>query len=75
MPTPVYLLAMKCMASRVGAVEGDADDIEDITFLIRHLKLKTVTEVMNIVAAYYPVGRIPIKAQCLVEGLFEKGLM
>jgi hypothetical protein len=73
MPTPEYLLAMKCMASRIGAVEGEADDVSDIVFLIRHLELKSAAEVMNIVAGYYPANRIPVKAQFLVEGLFAEG--
>ncbi|HTR43010.1 MAG TPA: DUF6036 family nucleotidyltransferase [Pseudomonadales bacterium] len=73
MPAPEYLLAMKCMASRIGAVETDADDIRDIIFLIRHLHLKNVNEVMELVAAYYPPNRIPIKSQYLVEGLFAEG--
>lgn len=47
MPTPEYLLAMKCMASRIGAVD--------------------------VVTAYYPKDRVPVKAQYLVEGLFAEG--
>jgi hypothetical protein len=73
MPTPEYLLAMKCMASRIGSVAGEADDVTDILFLIRHLKLTTATAVMDIVAAYYPKSQIPVKAQYLVEGLFAEG--
>jgi hypothetical protein len=73
MPTTEYLLAMKCMAARIGSVDGEADDVSDITFLIRHLKLKNPREVMDIVAAYYPADRIPVKAQYLVEGLFAEG--
>ena len=73
MPTPEYLLAMKCMASRIGSVEGEADDVSDIVFLIRHLKLGGAAAVMDIVAGYYPANRIPVKAQFLVEGLFAEG--
>jgi hypothetical protein len=73
MPTPEYLLAMKCLASRIGAVETDSDDVNDIVFLIRHLKLKSAAEVMDLVASYYPPGRIPVKSQYLVEGLFSEG--
>lgn len=73
MPTPEYLLAMKCMASRIGSVEGEMDDVGDIVFLIRHLKLNSPAAVMNIVAAYYPANRVPVKAQFLVEGLFAEG--
>lgn len=73
MPTPEYLLAMKCMASRIGAVETDADDVGDIIFLIRHLQLKSAHDVLTLVADYYPTNRIPVKAQYLVEGLFAEG--
>ena len=73
MPVPEYLLAMKCMASRIGAVEGEADDVTDIVFLIRHLKLKTARAVMDIVSAYYPADKVPVKAQYLVDGLFAEG--
>lgn len=73
MPTAEYLLAMKCMASRIGSVENDADDVNDIIFLIRHLGLKNAANVMELVAAYYPPDRIPVKSQYLVEGLFAEG--
>jgi hypothetical protein len=73
MPAPEYLLAMKCMASRIGAVEAGTDDVSDIIYLIKHLQLKTAKEVMTVVADYYPPNRIPIKAQYLVEGLFAEG--
>src|SRR5438034_10167511 len=48
-------------------------DIGDIVFLVRYLKLKTPDDVMKIVAAYYPEDKIPVKAQYLIEGLFEEG--
>ena len=73
MPTPEYLLAMKCMASRIGAVETDTDDVGDIVFLIRHLHLKNAQEVLALVAEYYPANRVPVKAQYLVDGLFAEG--
>ena len=73
MPVPEYLLAMKCMASLIGAVEGEADDVADIVFLIRHLNLKEAKDVLDIVATYYPKDHVPIKAQYLVEGLFAEG--
>ena len=64
---------MKCMASRIGTVEDDTHDIGDIVFLVRYLKLKTPDDVMKILAAYYPEDKIPVKAQYLIEGLFEEG--
>ncbi len=73
MPVPEYLLAMKCMAARLGGAEGEASDVPDIRFLIRHLALNSAPEVLEIVGRYYPSGRIPVKTQYLVEGLFEEG--
>jgi hypothetical protein len=73
MPTPEYLLAMKCMASRIDPVQSEGGDVRDIIFLIRHLGLKSAAAVMGVVAEYYPASQIPIKAQYLVESLFEEG--
>lgn len=73
MPTAEYLLAMKCLASRIGSVENEADDINDIIFLVRHLGLKRADEVMDLVARYYSPDRFPAKTQYLVEGLFTEG--
>ncbi len=73
MPVPEYLLAMKCMASRLGGTTGEQSDVPDIRFLIRHLGLKSASEVLDLVALYYPSNRIPVKTQYLVEGLFEEG--
>jgi hypothetical protein len=73
MPTAEYLLAMKCLASRIGSVESDADDVNDIIFLVKHLGLKNATEVMELVTGYYSPARIPVKTQYLVEGLFAEG--
>jgi len=72
MPVPEYLLAMKCMAARIGGTD-EASDIPDIVFLIRHLGLKSPRVVLDLVAQYYPSERIPMKTQYLVEGLFEEG--
>src|SRR6058998_3829199 len=73
MPVPEYLLAMKCMAARLGGTTGEPTDIPDIVFLIGHLGLRSAREVLDIVGEYYPANRIPVKTQYLVEGLFEEG--
>jgi len=72
MPVAEYLLAMKCMAARIGGTTGEQSDVPDITFLIRHLRLKSAQEVLDLVALYYPANRIPVKTQYLVEGLFDE---
>jgi hypothetical protein len=73
MPVAEYLLAMKCMAARLGGTEGEPSDVADLVFLVRHLKLKSAQEVLDLVGQYYPANRIPVKTQYLVEGLFEEG--
>ena len=73
MPVPEYLLAMKCMAARLGGTTGEQSDVPDIRFLIRRLGLKSAEEVLGLVGQYYPANRIPVKTQYLVEGLFEEG--
>jgi hypothetical protein len=73
MPVPEYLLAMKCMAARLGGTTGEPSDVPDIRFLISHLRLRSSREVLDLVGQYYPANRIPVKTQYLVEGLFEEG--
>ncbi|MBX3732318.1 MAG: hypothetical protein KF791_06955 [Verrucomicrobiae bacterium] len=73
MPVPEYLLAMKCMAARVGGTTGEGSDVPDIEFLIRHLRLENARAVLDLVSRYYPENRIPPRTQYLVEGLFEEG--
>jgi hypothetical protein len=73
MPVPEYLLAMKCMAARIGGTAEEPSDVADIVFLVRHLQLKSAKEVLELVGQYYPANRIPVKTQYLVEGLFEEG--
>ena len=73
MPVPEYLLAMKCMAARIGAATDEPSDMADITFLIRRLQLKSANAILDLVGQYYPANRIPVKTQYLVEGLFEEG--
>jgi hypothetical protein len=73
MPVPEYLLAMKCMAARIGGTADEPTDVADIVFLIRQLKMKSAADVLDLVGQYYPANRIPVKTQYLVEGLFEEG--
>ena len=73
MPVPEYLLAMKCMAARVGGTGDEPSDVADIRFLIRHIGLRSAREVLDLVVQYYPANQLPVKTQYLVEGLFEEG--
>jgi len=73
MPVPEYLLAMKCMAARIGGTTDEPSDVADIVFLVRQLQLNSAKEVLDLVGQYYPANRIPVKTQYLVEGLFAEG--
>lgn len=68
-PVPEYLLAMKCLASRIGS-PGEADDKADIEFLLRHLRIASVENALEIVSRYYPAERVPIRAKYLLEEIF-----
>jgi hypothetical protein len=70
MPTTEYLLAMKCMSSRIGAGPDDPGDVADIRFLISRLGLTSAEAARAIVARYYPAERIPMRAVYLLEDLF-----
>jgi len=63
MPVPEYLLAMKCMAARIGGAKDEPSDVSDIVFLIRYLKLESAEEVLNLVGQYYPANQIAVKTQ------------
>ena len=65
-PSARYMLAMKCLAARVGT-----NDETDIEFLIKHLKLKTVQDVITIVATFYDAQLIQPKTQFMIEEIIE----
>lgn len=71
-PPAEYLLAMKCMASRIASGSDPGGDVEDIRFLIRHLGLASAAEALAIVAGYYPKSLVPPRTQYLLEELFEE---
>ena len=66
--TPEYLLAMKCLAMRLG--EG-TKDAEDIRFLVRYLNLEEASTVFEVIEKFYPTTRIPAKTQYFIEAIFE----
>ena len=63
-PPAEYILAMKCIAARVGL---DEHDKEDAKFLVRHLGLRSAEAVLKIVEKYYPKERIPAKTPFFIE--------
>ncbi len=55
---------MKCAAARTD------EDAADIRVLAARLRLRTRAEVLDIVTAFYPVERLPIRTRLLIEELF-----
>ena len=65
-PTAEYMLAMKAVAARF-----DGKDKQDVQFLLKHLGLKSVKSVFDVIERYYPRRQIPTKTQFLIEELLE----
>jgi len=66
-PEGEYMLAMKVLAAR-----PDSADIDDIRFLVDHLKLDNVEAVVDIVREYYPKKEVKGETIFLLEGLFGR---
>ena len=61
---PKYLLAMKCLAMRLGPAFTDESDIR---FLLRYLNIESYREALNIIGEYYPLKKIPQKSFYALE--------
>jgi hypothetical protein len=61
--SPEHLLAMKVLAAR----RRDADDIR---FLVKHLSLTTVDEVLALCAEIFPDEEVPARARLVLEDAF-----
>ena len=55
---PQYLLAMKCLAMRIGA---EFRDEEDVRYLLRLLEIRSYPEAVTVITKYYPLERYPQK--------------
>ncbi len=64
--TPEYLLAMKCLAMRLGEEFHDQDDVR---FLLRYLNITRYPTALEVIARYYPIDRIPQKTLYALEEL------
>jgi hypothetical protein len=69
-PHPEYLLAMKCLAMRLGEEFQDRDDV---AVLVKILGLRNVKAAEAALARYYPLERYPAKARYVLEELLESG--
>ncbi|MGH8220610.1 MAG: hypothetical protein ACREUT_18905 [Steroidobacteraceae bacterium] len=66
---PEYLLAMKCLAMRIGA---EFHDEEDVRYLLRHLDVRSYEQALGIITKFYPLDRFPQKTLYALEELLPK---
>lgn len=55
---PEYLLAMKCLAMRIGQEFHDEDDVR---YLLRYLNITTYDAAERVITRFYPLERFPQK--------------
>ncbi|MEW9124877.1 MAG: DUF6036 family nucleotidyltransferase [Thermotaleaceae bacterium] len=67
-PSAEYMLAMKCMAARI----GDTHDVTDIKFLLNYLNIKETEAALNIIAKYFPERMIQPKTKYMLMELLEE---
>jgi len=67
-PHPEYLLAMKCLAMRLGE---EYHDSEDVAALLRILNLHSMKEAEDILGRYYALDRYPVRAMYVLQEFLE----
>lgn len=67
---PEYLLAMKCMAMRLGE---EFHDLDDVRFLLRFLNLTSADDALAIVTRYFTEAQVPVKTRLALEELLPRG--
>ena len=70
-PSAEYLLAMKALACRrpIGAYRGDLDDL---SFLIRKMKIASLDTIQAAIDRFYPDGAIRTKDRDLLQSLIDE---
>jgi hypothetical protein len=66
---PEYLLAMKCLAMRIGAEFHDEDDVR---YLLRQLDLRRYDQAISVIEKYYPLDRFPQKTLYALAEILPK---
>lgn len=59
-----YVLAMKCLAMRIGEEFRDEDDVR---YLLRTLDLRSYDDAIEQITRYYPIDDFPPKARYVLE--------
>lgn len=70
-PTAAYLLALKLKASRP-RLPGYAGDEDDIAFLVRKIRPKSLHEVEELFARFFPDDALPDRTKVLVERVIKE---
>lgn len=63
---PTYLLAMKCVAMRLGE---EFHDLDDVRYLLRYLNITTAREALDVVTRYFDETQLPAKTRLVLEEL------
>lgn len=63
---PAYLLAMKCIAIRLGE---EFHDLDDVRYLLRYLNITSAGEALGIVTRYFEPDQVPPKARFALQEL------
>lgn len=67
---PEYLLAMKCLAFRLGP---EFHDEADVRFLLRYLNIERYDAAVDVITRYYPRERFPQKAFYALDEILRGG--
>jgi hypothetical protein len=65
---PAYLLAMKCLAMRLGP---EFHDEIDIRFLLRYLNIEEYDQALTVITRYYPLEKFPQKTLYALEEILS----
>ena len=63
---PGYLLALKCMAMRLGE---EFQDVDDVRYLLRHLNITSAAAAIAVVTQYFDESEVPVKTRLALEEL------
>jgi hypothetical protein len=66
---PTYLLAMKCVAMRLGE---EFHDLDDVRYLLRYLNITSAADALTIVTRYFDAAQIPLKTRLALEELLSR---
>lgn len=66
---PGYLLALKCMAMRLGE---EFQDVDDIRYLLRHLDITTPAAAIAVVTQYFDESQVPVKTRLALEEVLAR---